>query len=89
MLDCSNRTIAGGLSLLALSLSLVEGGAVEQRIQLLMLGVWEKVVVGADGGCWGWDPPSSSVRRREELAVEKMGWWAVRWLLAVGGLGKN
>ena len=53
------------------------------------LGAWEKVVVGADGGCWGWNPPSSSVRRREELAVEKMGWWTVRWLLAVGGLGKN
>ena len=52
-------------------------------------GAWEKVVVGADEGCWGWDPPSSSVRRREELAVEKMGWWAVRWLSAVGGLGKN
>ena len=70
MLDCSNRTIAGGLSLLALSLSLVEGGAVEQRIQLLMLGVWEKVVVGADGGMLGLvGPPSSSVRRREGLAV--------------------
>ena len=39
-------------------------------------------MVGADGGCWGWDPPSSSVRRREELAVEKMGWWTVRRLLA-------
>ena len=43
-----------------------------RRMELLgcwTVGAWEKVVVGADGGCWGWDPPSSSVRRREELAV--------------------
>ena len=35
-----------------------------------MLGVWEKVVVGGLMGVLGLvDPPSSSVRRREGLAV--------------------
>ena len=68
-----NKTVyrATGCSITVTVTGVWEGGAVAQRrVWLLLLGVWEKVVVGADGGMLGLvGPPSSSVRRREGLAV--------------------
>ena len=65
-----------------------------------MLGVWEKVVncwglVEAGGEWWGLvDPPSSSLRRREGLAVASTGCWdgltgGRNWLLPLGAPGMN